>query len=116
MSNTLTATAKMPVRWNPDANDGAGASVSEPTEYTYQSFTSLEDALAYFDGDEAKVLDKLNAQVKDSAKNNAYSAALNKVQPIPVEKVRETLVRSMLKLGMSQEQAESQADNVIANS
>ena len=114
MALTLTATAMIPQRWDRDANDGAGKAISEQTEYTYVQCESIEDALEYFEGNEQRVVDKLNSVQKDSAKNNAYSAALNSVTPVSEDKIRDTLIKSMLKLGMSPEDARATAEANIA--
>ena len=109
-----SATAKMPARWDKEANGGSGGAVSEPTEYQFPVFDTLQDALSYNDGSEEAVLKSLNAHIKETIKNNAYSAALNKVQPADMSKVREGLVRNMVKAGLPISVAESKVDEIMS--
>ena len=52
--------------------------------------------------------------IKETIKNNAYSAALNKVQPADMSKVREGLVRNMVKAGLPISVAESKVDEIMS--
>ena len=109
-----TATAKMPFKWDKGANDGSGGSISEPTEYQFPVFDTLQDALSYYGGSEDAVLKALNAHIKESVKNNAYSAALNRVQPADMGKVREGLIRNMVRAGLSVSEAENKVDDIMS--
>ena len=110
-----SATAKMPARWDADANNGSGGAISEPTEYKFPVFSTIEDALSYYDGSEENVCKALNSHVKDTIKNNQYSAALNRIQPADMGKVREGLVRNMIRAGLPVAAAEAKVDEIIAN-
>ena len=112
-----TATAKFPVSWDPNKNgpDKGGAN-SEASEYTFPVASSVEDMLEFHGGDDEALLKFWNGCQKTRSKDNQYQNALASVQPAgDPTKAKETIIRTAIKLGMSQEDAEGMVAEQIAS-
>ena len=112
---TLTATAKFPSRWDAEKNDGSGGAISELGEYTYPVASELQDIVTYYDGDETRLVALFNSAERERLKSNRYQNDLARIQPAgdPV-KARESMVRTAMKLGLSQEEAEQRVSAMFA--
>ena len=110
-----SATAKFPSRWVAERNDGAGGAISELGEYSFPVATTLQDIVAYYEGDEVRLVALFNSAEKERLKSNRYQNDLARIQPAgdPV-KARESMVRTAMKLGLSQEEAEQRVSAMFA--
>lgn len=97
----------------PDGHAQAGQEIEK--DFTYTEVLTSDAALKLIEDKKWEVQKMVNKELKSNARSNAYqnSTAAYKPTKQTVDDLRATLIRTYIRLGLSEEVATAQADGVI---
>lgn len=98
----------------PEGHPEAGNKVEKAFEYDFCN--SEDEARSVLEKKKLKLTDLVNDKLKSNARSNAYQTALLPYKPSEVSQddIRERMIRDMIRLGISEEQARATVDSMLS--
>lgn len=106
---TKTSSAKFAVGWN-EATD---KHIAGECEFDHPFADSLDDIIAYYDGDDMRLVEFWNAAIQEVMKKALYSQKMQEHRPVDKIKARENAIMQLTRLGFARKDAETTVDDQL---